>query len=349
MGVKGLKQFLRKSAPDAFMKFPLSYFRGKRIAIDISCLMYKYMSVCQGKEIDTTNIIFHDLDKSSIFNNWLSMFIQQCLNFVESGITPIYVFDGKPIGEKSEEIQRRGEVRESKISEIRYELQKIRISDEGEFTPSQLKDVLEKSDSHISSLMKQVIDLPLSEKMKLKYVFDTIGIPTIQSKYDAEKTCSMMAIDGLVDAVYSADTDTLVYGAPVMIYEVKKESYNEVYCDVCSIIFYPYVLASLELTKEQFVDVCILCGTDYNKNIRGIGPVKSHIGIKKYGRLEDFVPCVNATVEEVSELNYDVCRRIFSQCSSSESYNGDIRLNFDFSKISSCKEILMQYNQMKYI
>lgn len=349
MGIKGLRQFLKKITPNAFSKFPLSYFRGKRIAIDISCLMYKYMSVCQGREIDSTNVIFHDLDKEKIFNDWLSMFIHQCITFVESGVTPIYVFDGKPIDEKMEEISRRGEVREAKMSEIKQELRKIRISDEEEFTIEQIKETLEKSDAHVSSLMKQVIDLPGSEKMKLKKIFLDLGIPVVQSKYDAEKTCAMMAIEGLVDMVYSADTDTIVYGAPIVIYEIKKESYNDVYCNVCSMIHYPSVLSSLELNDAQFLDMCISCGTDYNKNIRGIGPVKSHLGIQKYGRIEDFVVNIKASVEEVSGLNYETCRKIFSKCSAEESFVGKLMLTFDFNLVEKCAETLRKYEQIKYI
>ena len=35
------------------------------------------------------------------------------------------------------------------------------------------------------------------------------------------------------------------------------------------------MLKSLELSYEQFIDFCILCGCDYTAKIGGIGPVKA--------------------------------------------------------------------------
>lgn len=346
MGIKGLKPFLKKLAPYAFSRCPLSYFRGKRIAVDISGLMYKFKSVCQNSEIDRTNVIFKDLDTEKIFNNWFGMFIQQCTNFLEAGVTPVYVFDGKPFLEKGDELQRRGEVRENKMNEIRNELQKIRISGEGEFTPLEIKQMLEQTDSRVSSLMKQVVNLPMSEKMKLKKIFDEIGLPTVQSKYEAEKTCSMLALDGLVDAVFSADTDTLAYGPTLVITDIKKESYDDVYCDVCTYIYHPYILWSLGISQEQFIDICILCGTDYNKNIPGIGPVKSHAGIQDYGNIEEFIKRLNVTEEDVSSLKFPKCRELYRRCRSSESAEGDINLTFNFIKIEkNAKSILESRNR----
>ena len=46
------------------------------------------------------------------------------------------------------------------------------------------------------------------------------------------------------------------------------------------------VLAELDLTADQFVDLCILCGCDYTDKIAGIGPVRALALIKKHGSLE---------------------------------------------------------------
>jgi len=40
------------------------------------------------------------------------------------------------------------------------------------------------------------------------------------------------------------------------------------------------------LTRLQFVDLCILCGCDYTKNIGNIGPTKAYQLIQKYGSIE---------------------------------------------------------------
>ena len=40
------------------------------------------------------------------------------------------------------------------------------------------------------------------------------------------------------------------------------------------------------MTMEEFIDLCILCGCDYTKNIGGIGPVKAFKFIKDCGTIE---------------------------------------------------------------
>ena len=46
------------------------------------------------------------------------------------------------------------------------------------------------------------------------------------------------------------------------------------------------LLTELELTMEQFIDLCILCGCDYASNIRGIGAVRALSLIKQHGSIE---------------------------------------------------------------
>lgn len=46
------------------------------------------------------------------------------------------------------------------------------------------------------------------------------------------------------------------------------------------------LLESFEMTMDEFIDLCILCGCDYTKNIGGIGPVKAFKFIKDHGTIE---------------------------------------------------------------
>lgn len=41
-------------------------------------------------------------------------------------------------------------------------------------------------------------------------------------------------------------------------------------------------MLDLELTNEEFIDMCILSGCDYASKIEGIGPVKALKFIKEY-------------------------------------------------------------------
>ena len=46
-------------------------------------------------------------------------------------------------------------------------------------------------------------------------------------------------------------------------------------------------LSELNLTWDQFIDVCIMCGCDYCDSIKGIGPVKALSLIKQHGSIEE--------------------------------------------------------------
>ena len=49
------------------------------------------------------------------------------------------------------------------------------------------------------------------------------------------------------------------------------------------------MLMDLELTNEQFIDMCILCGCDYASKIEGIGPVKAYKFIKEFSNIENLI------------------------------------------------------------
>jgi 5'-3' exonuclease len=46
----------------------------------------------------------------------------------------------------------------------------------------------------------------------------------------------------------------------------------------------------LGLSKAAFIDLCILCGTDFSATIRGIGPVRALEYIRQYGSIEAMLP-----------------------------------------------------------
>ena len=47
------------------------------------------------------------------------------------------------------------------------------------------------------------------------------------------------------------------------------------------------VLEGMELSMDQFVDLCILLGCDYVDKIKGIGPKKAIEMVRKHGSIED--------------------------------------------------------------
>jgi 5'-3' exonuclease len=68
------------------------------------------------------------------------------------------------------------------------------------------------------------------------------------------------------------------------------------------------MLEALELSCDSFLDLCIMCGCDYNKNIFRVGPEKAYKYIQKYSSIED----ISAnTPLDVSILNHVRGRELF--------------------------------------
>lgn len=127
-----------------------------------------------------------------------------------------------------------------------------------------------------------------------------LGIPYLKAYGEAEALCASLAVHGYVDGVLSRDTDSLVYGAPLFVCEFKQ--------DEMTWTTLKEVLDSLELTMKQFIDLCIMCGCDYNMNMPKIGPVTAYKKILQYGSIEEYEK--NESIDTTC-LRYKRCREIF--------------------------------------
>lgn len=96
--------------------------------------------------------------------------------------------------------------------------------------------------------------------------------------------------------------DCVTFGCPVLLRDFtnKDDPVIEVKLDM--------VLKGLDITMEQFIDICILCGCDYSNNIDGIGPIKAHKLIQEHKDIEGVLKYVdeyNSDVKRKKKLDYD--------------------------------------------
>ena len=57
------------------------------------------------------------------------------------------------------------------------------------------------------------------------------------------------------------------------------------------------------LTRDQFIDLSILCGTDFSATIHGIGPIRAYDMIQRYGSIERVLE--NLGSKYVPDINFD--------------------------------------------
>ena len=117
--------------------------------------------------------------------------------------------------------------------------------------------------------------------VRVKKLLKLMGLPVVEAPSEAEAQCAQMCKDKLVCAVATEDMDALVFGAPKLIRHLgsgSKKVFEEFELKKC--------LDGLELSMEQFIDLCILMGCDYCPSINGIGMKKGLGLIRKESSIE---------------------------------------------------------------
>lgn len=285
MGIKGLRDLLKRKQIKFEEIVPISDFTNKRIVVDVSLYIYLY------KTKTKTKTMFEET------------FIKFFTTLLEYNIHPMFVFDGLSPKEKEKEKKERSNKKRAqynKIERIENDIEnfeksniitqelwdindricnknspQLKIRGDNNFSIDNIKKWVIKTRSNIPS----VCDLDFSI---VKSLLSDFGIPFIIAKGEAEILCSEMVKRGIADAVLTKDTDVLACCVPIMIYDIDLENKQ------FTLIKLNNILQQLNLNKDSWVDLCVMCGTDYNERIPRIGPTRSLDFIKKYGSIQKF-------------------------------------------------------------
>ena len=135
----------------------------------------------------------------------------------------------------------------------------------------------------IEKLSKRTVRVSKVHSEEVMKLARLLGLPVFEAPCEAEATCAALCKAGLVYAAASEDMDTLCFSTPKLARNLMAPSSQEK-----PILEFDFdkLLAGLELTWDQFIDVCILCGCDYCDSIKGIGPINALKYIKQYGNIE---------------------------------------------------------------
>ncbi len=130
---------------------------------------------------------------------------------------------------------------------------------------------------------KRTIKVTKEHNEECKKLLRLMGVPVVEAPCEAEASCAALATAGLVYAAASEDMDTLTFGATKLARNLMKPASAD-----SPILEFDYAAAieGLGLTREQFVDMCILCGCDYTDSIKGVGSITALKLIKEHGSIE---------------------------------------------------------------
>lgn len=359
MGVKGLSKLLRDKHPELFNATrSLADYTGKRFAIDVSIFLYKF-SYCKEPDDDTM---------------FLHKFVTQYRMLQSYGIQAVYIFDGlgehtgkeRERAKRSVQTKRATELRENKISALTESLLVPATTADTDASASDVTDGfsttecesstpemgtvvhatggdasldalirMHETELEIRRLRMSVTDVKPVHSTNLKVILTANAIPFYEATGEAEKACAWLAEKGLVDVAVSEDYDTLVCGAPILLRNFGSTKYPllELRLDA--------VLSALQLTYVQFVDFCILCGTDFNSSLPKIGPVNALKKMKQFHRIEDVLAS-----ERTVASNQAVMETFTFEIARSKFMSDDYQLTSDFAAVHPVESTVVDEYEM---
>ena len=327
MGINNINKFLKDKVPDAFFSLNIDKLRGKKIAIDGAHWAFTNMAIARKIVVNKTNLLTNDLDNNEIRKEWFSLCLNFLLLLLSHNITPIVIFDGQNPIEKTDTKSERRE------TQINYKDKIDNLTLQLKATPTkEIVETLKKS-------LRNYIHISSENFLLFKTTIASLGIPCIQAKGEGEQLCSSLCIDGLVAAVFSADTDNLVYGCPLLLTNFKGGNVCQFEC-----VRIDTILQELNISHKIFIDLCIMSGCDFNTNMHGYGVAKSFALLKKYISI-DLLP----SNLDITCLNHFRCREIFSYCCSKDlllnDYSNDKTLNDNIFNDTIFNDNIFNFNK----
>ncbi|KAL5717201.1 Elongation of fatty acids protein 2 [Ranunculus cassubicifolius] len=283
MGIKGLTKLLAANAPNSMQERTFDTYAGREIAIDASTSIYQFLIVVgrNGTQMLTN-------EAGQVTSHLQGMFART-IWLLEIGLKPVFVFDGKPPDLKRQELAKRSAKR----------------MDATEYLAAAIENGVKED---IEKYSKRTVKVTRQHNNDCKKLLRLMGIPVVEASSEAEAECAALCKTGKVHAVASEDMDTLTFGAPIFVRHLMGSSRRvpAVEYEVAKI------LKELNLTMDQFIDVCILCGCDYCDGIRGVGGQTALKLVRQHGCIEKIVDNINTVRYQIPEnWAYKEARSVF--------------------------------------
>ena len=234
MGIRNLNRYLRDNCPESIRCINVADLSGKRIAVDISIYLYKY---------EAENALLENM------YNMLSIFRYY-------NIIPIFIFDGKPPQEKKALLIKRQKDRE----EARIEYDKLK-----EQLDTKEDDYKQDIIYAMDQLKKQFVQINKEKIEQVKTLIRAYGAIYYDAPGEADELCALLVIKKKVWACLSEDMDLFVYGCSRVL------RYFSLIAHTAVLYFTKGILDELQMTQNEFKEICILSGTDYNINASNVG------------------------------------------------------------------------------
>ena len=244
---------------------------GSVVAVDAHNWLYRYLTTTVKFTRDSA---YTTADGEEVAN--LIGVVQGLPKFLEHDVTPVFVFDGGVTDLKEAEVEKRREQRE------KYEEQLEQAREEGDSVE------VAKLDSRTQRLTDTIVDTT-------RELLALLDVPVVDAPAEGEAQAARMARSGTVDYAGTEDYDALLFGSPLTLRQLTSKGDPE-----CMDL--DATLSEHDLTWEQLVDVGILCGTDFNEGVTGIGPKTAVKTVREHGDIWGVFEARDVYVENVDRI-----------------------------------------------
>ena len=327
MGIDGFNKAVKDLVPSAYGRISASELRGKRIAIDTSGIAYRVLCAGHKIAVNKTDVLVEPIKYEIRQDFYIDCMLKLLKKLLTQGITPVFVLEGTAPPDKVEHAHiRRRKQREGirkRLADFEDKLKHMHVSDH---TPE--------LDKEYKKLLCQDVRPRQEEFVALEEILRTSGIPCIKAVGEAEKLCVALAIDGYVEAVYTKDTDVLPLGCQLMLTDHEETPRGlEFTCTRLTPI-----LKGLDLSFEEFVDLCIMTQCDFNTRMRGYAFKKSYKLIKEYRSIDNLPDKF-----DITPLNHIRCRELFKITDSDCERSEDLCIDINSGALKIARDTLRMY------
>lgn len=250
---------------------PVDELAGSAVAVDFHNWIYRYLTIL----VKFTDQSVYTTSNGQEVANLLGI-IKGLPRFYENDLTPVFVFDGAVLELKEEELERREEQKEAAAAELEAARE---IGDE--VRAARLEARTQRLTPTILRTSRELLDL--------------LGVATLEAPAEAEAQAAYMNQHRSVEYVVTEDYDALLFGAPYTIRKFTSKDRPE-------LMGFAETLEDLDISHTDLVDAGILCGTDYNDGVHGIGP-KTAIKLIKSGKtIEEILDDRDATIPKLQRI-----------------------------------------------
>ncbi|KAG2200881.1 hypothetical protein INT46_002081 [Mucor plumbeus] len=349
MGVHGLTAILKRYAPNSVQTVSCNAFSRQTVAIDASCHLNKFIygseahphrhiygfyqlaTFCRLNEIKPLFVfdgpkrleakqlehakrarsrrkVKHSLlfekEQSARLDNWLQVSDQydQAYMSKESALAIL-----SELGETLKEMEIDPTILE--VDTMPVDIEQREMQEKLTLIAQELKNAIATAEN-TEKYTRTVRDLANRERDLMSdmiiHRFKDIKSALNQLKKENQAMLSSLGKSGRAIATVSEDLDTIAFGdVPILRYFFSKGR---------PILSIDPIIArqDLGISRKSFIDLCILCGTDFSGTIQGIGPHKALQAIQNHGSIERMLDSLDSRYTPQDTFNYTLARHVFN-------------------------------------